>query len=62
MPASTKAALERKRVANMGRARVRAVKNFSGKPWVAKALKEAVAEFKAASHRRLCDALATATL
>ncbi|CAK0796302.1 unnamed protein product, partial [Prorocentrum cordatum] len=62
MPASTKAALERKRIANVGRARVKAVKNFLGKPWVAKTLKEAVAEFKVAAHKRLCDALATAAL
>ena len=62
MPASTKAALEKKRIANMGRARVRAVKNFLAKPWAAKALKEAVVEFKVASHKRLCDALATVTL
>ena len=61
MPASSKTALEKKRIANMNRARVRAVKNFLNKPWVRQSLAEAVKEYKEQSRKTLCDALAVAS-
>ena len=62
MPSSSKDALERKRVNNMNRARVKALKAFLSRPWVKQKLHEALSEFKNASYKRLCDAVADVSL
>ena len=62
MPSSSEAALERKRINNMNRARVKALKAFLNRPWVKQKLHEALKQFKYASYKRLCDAVADVTL